>query len=280
MPRPPSSKPGSLGAYLRRRRKVRGLSVAQLAEKVGKSRSYLTLIENGIRDVGEDLAKALARALDDRPDLYTAWARVEAAGGRASDWETATLEPLARKELWCPGDAPRALDVDVSVAKASAVFHQRGRLPRASAGLALVPLVSEGTKLQTTPRGDNVEYVRLDPGLLPQGERLVKPFAWRLTEGGVGHAPDILEPGDTVIISQDPGEIVENALYAVRGRKGAILLSRIQVKTDVLLLMGAGGTVLDALHVPKGSQDSLLVGKVVIVIRPWRYAVMRPGAKW
>lgn len=279
MPRPTSATPTPLRAHIRRRRQARGLSVAQLASRLDKSRSFLSLIENGDRDVGEDLVKEIARALDDSADVYVELLQEESARRGSSDLEESVLKPLARSELRLPDEAPRALNVQVQVAKPSAVAQHHGRLPQERAGFPPVPIVEEGTRLGLTPRGDAVDYINIDPSVLPDGERVVKPFAWKLSVAGAEHASDILAPGDTVIISQAPGEIVEDEIYAVRGRDEGLVLSRVQVKGDVLLLMRPDGTVHDALPTRKGSLDSLVIGKVVIVIRPWRYTVLTPQSK-
>jgi transcriptional regulator with XRE-family HTH domain len=278
MPRPPKDKGLTFGSYVRQRRLARGLSVADLAEQLGMSRSYLSLIENGDRAASEALAKEAARALGDPPGRYMDLVRLESRGGVA-DLDSTTLEPLARVELWPEGEGPGRLNLEVKLAKPSAVAEQRGRLPQTASRVPPVPIVEEGTRLESLPRGAEVEFLTIDPAVVSDRETLVRPFAWRLSETGAAHAPDILEPGDTVVITQEPGDIADDEIYAVRDRDDVIVLSRIQIKGDVLLLMGPDGTVRDALPARKGSPLSRVAGKLVIVIRPWRYAVLRPHAK-
>lgn len=279
MPRKPSSSAGSLGAHVRKRRLESGLSAADLAAKLGMSRSYLSLIENGDRDVGEKLARKIARALGDQPDLYVEWAREEAARPRTADDGESMLESFARNELRRRSDVPGALNVEVKVAKPSSVSHGRGRTAGDESITLAVPVVEEGTLPDPLPRGDDARYVRIDRAVLPAGERLDRPFAWEIASQGAALAPDILEPGDTVVVTQDPGDIVADELYAVKLDEGAVLLARVQIKDQVLLVMQPDGSVYKALHAGRRAVTSRIAGKVVVVIRPWRYTVLMPKLK-
>ena len=272
---PPRGQSPSFGSYVRQRRLAQGLSITELAEKLKVSKAFISLIESGRRRVDEPFARKLARALADAPELYADYARAERVWpGSASDLDESTLGPLARTEMRGSGEVPPALNVQVKLAKPSAVTYQQSRLPPNG-----VPIVAEGTCPEARPRGDEVECVRLDEEALPKGERMKNPYGWRLSETGRKYAPDILKVGDTVIISQDAGKVVEDEIYAVRRPDGLIVLSRVQIKGEVLLLMTADGAVTDALHAQGDDPESLVVGKVVIIIRPWRYAVLTPQAK-
>lgn len=274
MPRRPSSAADSLGAYIRKWRRDHELTVAELADRLGWSRSYLSLVENGTREVGEKLARDLARVLGGSPDFYLDWAK---AG--ADDIAETTLLPLARHQIRSSGEAPAALNLEVKVADPSAVAHHSGVVPRAVAGALPVPLVAEGQGPESLPPGGEPEYVSIDTAVLPRGERFVKPFAWRLSPKGAALAPDILAAGDTVVISQEAGALVEDEIYAVRRGKADIVLSRLRVlKDEVLVLVRKDGSVNDVLPAPRGGLRSFIVGKVAIVIRPVHYAVWKPSS--
>jgi transcriptional regulator with XRE-family HTH domain len=58
---------------IRSRRESLGLAAYELAKRVGISPSYMSLIESGGKVPSEPIAKALARALDDDPEIYVAW---------------------------------------------------------------------------------------------------------------------------------------------------------------------------------------------------------------
>ncbi len=64
----------SLGSNLRAQRKKRGLTLADLSEKVGLSRQTLSRYENGIiANIPPDNIERLARALETTPALLMGW---------------------------------------------------------------------------------------------------------------------------------------------------------------------------------------------------------------
>jgi transcriptional regulator with XRE-family HTH domain len=58
---------------IRNRRKVRGMTAYELADRAGISPSYMSLIESGSKLPSEEIAVRIAEALDDDVDLYRAW---------------------------------------------------------------------------------------------------------------------------------------------------------------------------------------------------------------
>jgi transcriptional regulator with XRE-family HTH domain len=70
----------SLHARIRSKRAELGLTGVRLAERAGISPSYVSLIETGAKVPDEDVAGALARALQDDEALYRAWARTARLG--------------------------------------------------------------------------------------------------------------------------------------------------------------------------------------------------------
>ncbi len=63
----------SLHRRIRTLRVRRGLTGLELARRVGVSPSYVSLIEHGEKVPSEDVAVRIARALEDREDLYRVW---------------------------------------------------------------------------------------------------------------------------------------------------------------------------------------------------------------
>lgn len=80
-----------LGALIRARRGVLGLSLAQVAERAGCSRGYVSLIENGVKvNVSAEMAGAIEQALglmDGSVVAAAAWERARAAGGSVVERE-------------------------------------------------------------------------------------------------------------------------------------------------------------------------------------------------
>jgi transcriptional regulator with XRE-family HTH domain len=65
---------GPMHERVRRRREERGIPGYVLAQRLGISPSYVSLIESGKKVPGEDIARRMAEALDDDVELYAAWA--------------------------------------------------------------------------------------------------------------------------------------------------------------------------------------------------------------
>lgn len=63
----------NFGNQLRTERKKLGLTVQTLAEDCGVSRSYITLIENGMRLPGRKVIPRLASALQIKPVVMLNW---------------------------------------------------------------------------------------------------------------------------------------------------------------------------------------------------------------
>ena len=61
---------------------------------------------------------------------------------------------------------------------------------------------------------------------LLRGERLERPFAYRLSAEGAKRVNRTLKPGDYAIISREPGELERQEIYAVREPE-RIVLSRV-----------------------------------------------------
>lgn len=103
--RPPKPTEHPVGDHMRQRRKVLGLTVREVALRVGlkeSSASYLSQIESGAKTPHPALALRLAEALLDDPRIYLAWA---ATGRRSDPVETARAVQLLAGALGHPGYA-------------------------------------------------------------------------------------------------------------------------------------------------------------------------------
>jgi transcriptional regulator with XRE-family HTH domain len=103
--RPPKPTEHPVGGHMRQRREALGLTVREVAVRVGlrpSSASYLSQIESGAKTPHPALALRLADALNDDPRIYLAWA---ATGRRSDPVETARAVQLLAETLGHPNYA-------------------------------------------------------------------------------------------------------------------------------------------------------------------------------
>ncbi len=97
--RPPKPTGHPVGAHMRQRREALGLTVREVALKVGlrqSSASYLSQIESGAKTPHPALASRLADALRDDPRIYLAWS---ATGKRSDPFQTARAVQVLAETL-------------------------------------------------------------------------------------------------------------------------------------------------------------------------------------
>jgi len=82
---PPERPSGSFGDYVKRRRETLGLTATALADQLGVSKSFVSLIESGARVPGEAHVRRLAEILGDDPDALAAWVRGEGLAGDTAE---------------------------------------------------------------------------------------------------------------------------------------------------------------------------------------------------
>ncbi len=90
-----------LAKALHNRRKELGLSLEELSNKVGVQLSYLQRIENGEIIPKPELARELALALQDDPELYETWAKNRSGYSQSSEFQALSQAryPEAREAL-------------------------------------------------------------------------------------------------------------------------------------------------------------------------------------
>jgi hypothetical protein len=148
-------------------------------------------------------------------------------------------------------------------------------MPESKEEVLRVPLFPEGADPGSDP--EPLEYVSVQEDLL-QGERLVRPFAWRLSPQGVERVFKTLHAGDYAVISREVRQLERDEIYAVKVRNRIILSRVIEKGPDLLLLLSDQGEVeIDALRAEEGRARSLIAGRVVAAIRPLQYSIVKPS---
>jgi len=297
----PSGLPEPVLRALRARREELGLSLRELARRAGLSASYLSLVENGKRSPDVEAAGALAAALElpaaVRAALLDA-SRLRRRGTTLEDARRATAS-LGRLEEYFgrPADVERYALAEESVAycrepgvpSSSSLGTPGGLYETRERGLASapcpsrrapepralrVPLVAE---LHLPAAGEPADaQLWIDPDVLPGGEPVIRPFAWRLGERGVARLRDVLAPGDVVVLSRTPppgraADLAREDVWLVRPG-GPLVLTRVLWKGDRLVLLAPprGDVEPELVEVCSPSElPAILPAKVVAAIRTW-----------
>jgi len=259
---------------IKRLRLMRGIAVHQLAEMIGISGSYIYLIESGDKIPDEDIARKLARALEDDERLYLAWVRAskprKPQEALSADAEYAAMVQDGTIEV------KMVASDQISFEPASPpVRSPNMRMSDFSAGsdVLRVPIIPIGTD-PASSKVEVLDYVSLQTDVIPAKDRsrIVKPFAYRVTGEAVRRVHRTLQEGDVVVISREPGEVEREEIYAVRF-EGRIVLSRIMDKGGAIVLFSDEGTSdIDVVH--SSGRRSPLAGRVVASIRPYQYTVL------
>src|SRR5437773_9640042 len=139
-------RPDPIGQRIKNLRTARGMTLQDLAEKVGIAPSHVFHVENGDKVPGEDLAVEIARVLHEDEHLYRAWARarsrsdfytaVESAGVLAQ-YMRAEQTSDERVAQWEQPRTDRASDATPSTMKMSLLES----VPAPQPARLLVPLI-------------------------------------------------------------------------------------------------------------------------------------------
>ena len=305
--RPPKPTWHPVGGHLRERREALGLTVRQIALRVGlreSSASYLSQLESGAKTPHPALALRLAQALGDDPRIYLAWA---ATGKRSDPVETAravrvlaetlghpAYEGLAAVERVASPPAPAPTPPPAEVRPVAAALEEAqlvadgGGYHRETISTALpcmpvapplaeipqakilVPEIAEGVDPGEGPRSspDFREMHRIAADSLAGIEPPVRPFAFRLSSAGARRVDDVLAAGDLAIVSRKSWPLERFAPCAVR-LSGHLILSRVLWSgRQLLLLPGRDGSDFIVLDAPdRTALERLVAGKVVARIR-------------
>ena len=189
----------------------------KLARRAGVSPSYVSLIEHGEKVPSEKVAVRLARALDDREDLYRAWA----ATARMDEKTRRAVLALGTFQPSSPVGLPDMGERGITVPLLSSGVCPRdpGRL---SPEEVETTLVIDG-RLLARSGGDGLVAIRIDD----ENSRL---------------ASGAVRPGDVVVIDRFQESLAREGLLALRV-DGRIHVARTRRLVDRLVVVdgGAGG---------------------------------------
>lgn len=274
-------RPDPIGQRIKDLRVAQGLTLQELADRVGIAPSHVFHVENGDKVPSEDLAVKLARALRDDEDLYRAWARARSR----SDFYTAVqsagvLAQFLRAETRpAVGDERRESETTLKGWGLPEHAMEEQRLPSAlrmssTSGIAaprparlLVPMIAAGEDPgQESVPFHLVEMLRLDPRALDPAEPLERPFAYALTPSNTNRVGGLLPDRGVALFTRRVLPIVPHEIYAVRAG-GRVELSRAMWNgRELLLLPAPGGS--DFIVLPAASEANvaaLIVGRVAVV---------------
>jgi transcriptional regulator with XRE-family HTH domain len=263
-----------------RGRQARGQSIRQFAQELGVSATFVSLVEAGKKTPGEDLAARWAELLGINPRVFLAWIRsrpredVQAALQGSAEYRYVLEDPNVQvrvagfDQIGFEPATPQGKPRRTQEAKSPASTRE---------GVLRVPLIREGSDPSTEP--EPLDYVTVQEELL-RGERLVRPFAYRLSTQGVLRVFRTLQAGDYAIVSRESGPPDRREIYAVRVRNRIVLGRVMERGSDILLLLSDQGEAeIEALRAEGGKARSLIVGRVVAAIRPLHYSVVKPTGR-
>jgi transcriptional regulator with XRE-family HTH domain len=286
-PGPPTDDPISrqLLELLRQSRRERGMSIYDLAARIGKTPSYVSLLENGkqVPDVETITRIAKALRLDER--LLRAWVEV-----RRSRDATKAVD-AARELMALLAESPaflRSRSAESREFLSQPIGSSEGMFPLMAAMSAApptkeireeqvrIPVVAAGTEPghPDEQRGHPRRPLWLDRRLLPPAEELREPFAFRVGRESGRRVRGLMSRGDYAVISREGSRrpaLSPKAVYAVR-LGGMVVLSRVEYQEGKLLLLpageGSGIEMLDA--ATPAALAELIAGRVVSVLRAFR----------
>jgi transcriptional regulator with XRE-family HTH domain len=272
---------------MRKRRAQLGLTGTEVAQRAGISTSYVSLIENGAKVPDEEVAAALARALEDDEALYRAWARAARIG--VHDLALLVqLEAIARTPAYVelvesgrelpplrPGEdkAPEAKPQMDLARRLQDVASKLTASPAAKAvhaepapGVVAVPVVAEGADPADLVRSRSRDTLLLDRRLLG-GHDPRQLFACEVPATAASHLRGVASAGDRVVFRRD-GTVTPDRICAVRIDRG-LVLSRVLVQDrSLLLLPGEGETEFESVEIGEGRRVAdVVAGTHVLLIR-------------
>ncbi len=243
-PRKLSSKeaPDEVSNLIRSRRLQREWSLAKLAHASGlRSPAYVFHIENGNKTPSEAVARRIASALGLDSRLLAAWARARGRAdlGSALEASDTVRELLGRPAAHGVTDTPPDVVVDI-------------------------PVLPEGAD----PDAGAIEMLRLSSHLLPPLPPAARLIGYRLSAHGARRVPELLHPGDCVVVQLGPEVPAPDAPCAIR-IGGRVELARVRVREGAVYLPApAGAADSGAIEERIGGAERVL-GRVVLAFRRW-----------
>ena len=257
---------------IRSKREERGLAAYQLARMVGISPSYLSMIESAQKLPSITVATRLAKVLRDDPELYRAWAE----SGDDPDLEGRMVRMEKMRSVQTPGkrSRQRSPDLWLSAVNEDITLDAESAVPPISPGPIRIPLLpTDGDPDDLSAYDDTeLESIQLDRQLLPDDVESL--FAYRAEPAMIERVPQLISPGDVVVLAPAGEGVDPAAVYAVR-LKGRIVLARL-VYHEPLLLLTASDPYAEPVSIEAGSPRRLaraLAGVVVTTVRTWSQPV-------
>ena len=259
---------------LKETRQKRGFSVRELAGRLKVNPAYISLVESGTKIPDEATAEEWAKALGLDVDIFRAWVRAwreqdpSRSSERYAEYQTLSANP----------------ELQVMVAGTDQVqFEKSMPEKRSSKGDAIrIPLLPEDADPDSGV--PPLEWITVEPELLASVEKPRDPFAYRISSRGVERVNRTLQAGDYAILTRRVMPLEPDEIYGVKS-EGGVVLSRIVLKGDrmLVLLSDQDSQQIDVVQSEDENVKSLIVGKVLVVIRPWKYTVVstsgRPAEK-
>jgi transcriptional regulator with XRE-family HTH domain len=271
---------------LRQSRRERGMSIYDLAARIGKTPSYVSLLENGkqVPDVETITRIAKALRLDER--LLRAWVEVRRSrdATKAVDAARELMALLAESPAFLRSPSAESREflrqpIGSSQGLAALTGAAMSAPPPAEeirAEQVRIPVVAAGTEPghPDEQRGHPRRPLWLDRRLLPPAEELREPFSFRVGRESGRRVRGLLSRGDYAVVSREGSRrpaLSPKAVYAVR-LGGMVVLSRVDYQEGKLLLLPAGeGSGIGMLDAPTpAALGELIAGRVVAVLRAFR----------
>jgi transcriptional regulator with XRE-family HTH domain len=275
-------RPDPIGQQIKELRVARGLTLQELADKVGVAPSHVFHVENGDKVPSEELAVKLAHALGDDEDLYRAWSRarsrsdfytaVESAGVlaqylRAAEQTSVEEERLRPEPTMGRWERPEVLAAARQIRSSALHMRLESELATPRPARLLVPMIAAGEDPGQGPTPSGVvDVLRLGPRELDPAEPLERPFAYSLTGASTNRVEGLLPDRGVAIFTRRVLPVVPHEIYAVR-HEGRIVLSRTMWNgRELLLLPAPGGS--DFIVLPAASEAdvaTLIIGRVAVL---------------
>jgi SOS-response transcriptional repressor LexA len=207
-----------IGKVIRKLRKERGWTIDQLARKIGKSKTYISLIENSIRRLNTSLIEDFARAFDVQPTHILIESFVHSMGDPGEDI------PVEKGQT-CESDLVRELKavVDKHTNPESAQVIELRRIPIISSSAAGEPVYYEDAH----PIGYADEFVECPA-------EIDDPNAFALKIRG-DSMEERIHDGDVVIVCPN-WEVKENKPVVAKVDDGEITCKLYNRQGDTIIL--------------------------------------------
>jgi transcriptional regulator with XRE-family HTH domain len=267
---------------LYQRRKARGWTVRDLAQRAGISPSYVSLIENGHKVPDAATIERLGEALDIDPDLLRAWVTVRSKTPDATESVRAAYELTERLGLLDSEEREANFADSGIVAEMRMAFGAAPEqplfadLPTSERHVMGIPLLDEGTEPDGAEPAGEREMAWIDRRALPERHLLAGAFAWRLSSAGKMRLSGDYRSGDIVVIAPSAWEpTVESfnpkRVFAVR-HEGRLLLTRLAWTGTQLVLQSGGGPepVIVIENTPESRLARHIAGRVVAAVVRFR----------